>query len=81
MISSRPEPVFGKLRGNVLGGQIATALAGTAPFQQIVRKISNVPADVFGINRFERDKGRARQPNRSGLRPTRSRTALRLTRR
>jgi hypothetical protein len=63
MVSCRSEPIFGELRGNVLCCQIAAALAGPTPFEQVVRKISNVPAYVFGINRFERHEGRTRQPN------------------
>ena len=53
VISGGLQSVFGKLRGDVLRGNVAAALARAAAFQQIVRQIANMPANVIGGDGLE----------------------------
>ena len=68
VIAGGLQSILGKLRGNVFGGDVAAALARAAAFQQIMREIANVPANVFGIDGLHRGKGSARQPHRDTAR-------------
>jgi hypothetical protein len=53
------EAVEGELRGDVLGGEFASAGSGAAAFEQIVGEELDVSADIFGIDgRFRRLDGR-----------------------
>jgi hypothetical protein len=44
------QAVEGELGGNVFGGDVATALAGAAPFEKIVREEADLLFDVFRTN-------------------------------
>ncbi len=57
--SSKPE-----LGGDVFGGDVASALSGAAAFEKIKREITDVGADVFGVNFFERSDGGGREMRR-----------------
>ena len=54
VIAGRLQAIFGKLRGDVFRGNVAAALAGAAAFEQIVRQIAYVPANVLRGDGFER---------------------------
>ena len=54
------QSVFSKLRRDVLGCDISATLPGSPTFEQIMRQITNVPADVLAIDRLQRVEGCAR---------------------
>ena len=58
-----------KLRGDVLGGQLASARAGSAAFEQIEREKAHMRANLFGIDRRRRGaRGRRQAGNlRNGI--------------
>jgi len=65
VIAGGLETVFGKLGGDVFGGNVAAALSGTAALQQIVRQVAHVPANVFGCDGLKCDDRGAGQLRRS----------------
>ena len=69
MITGWFQPVFGKLRGDVFGRQVASPLPCSASFEEIVRQKTNMPANVLRIDGLKRGESRARQPDGRPLGP------------
>ena len=59
VVAGRFQSIFGKLRCHIFCCNVTAALPRAAPFQQIVRKIFHVPADMLRINRLHGGGGRA----------------------
>jgi hypothetical protein len=50
VVARRLNASQGKLRGNVLGGQLAAAHAGAAALEQVEREKAHVGANLFGVD-------------------------------
>src|ERR1700742_550326 len=50
VFSRRLQPVKSKLRGDIIGGDISAACAGTTAFEEVAREKAHLGTDLFRIN-------------------------------
>ncbi len=66
VVARRLQAVESKLRGNVLGCQLAAARAGAATLQQVERKKTHMGANLFRVDGSGGGASTRRQPGNLG---------------
>ena len=73
VVARRLQPIEGELCAHVLGRNVASALSGTAAFEQVMRQKSHVRPNAFRIDLLHGGKGKTGEPHRNDRRPHRFR--------